>query len=128
MAWPPDGSAWLPLFLPLLLGPVKLYVCHRQLAHGGAERKYLATEFVRTGWDVKAIQKLIVTSATYRQSSEIQPELLRRDPENRLLARSPRYRLPAEMVRDEILAMSGLLSDKVGGPSVKPYQPAGVWD
>src|SRR5262249_36565676 len=88
----------------------------------------LATKLLRTGWDVKAIQKLIVMTATHRQSSEIQPKPLQRDPENRLLARGPRYRLPAEMVRDEILAMSGLLSDKIGGPSVKPYQPAGVWD
>jgi hypothetical protein len=89
---------------------------------------WLATEFVRIGWDVKAMQKLIVTSATYRQASEIKQELMQKDPENRLLARGPRYRLPAEMVRDEILAMSGLLSARIGGPSVKPYQPAGLWD
>jgi hypothetical protein len=89
---------------------------------------WLATEFVRTGWDVKAIQKLIVTSATYRQSSAATPELQLKDPENRLLARGPRYRLPAEVVRDQILAISGLLSRRIGGPSVKPYQPAGVWD
>ena len=89
---------------------------------------WLATEFVRNGWDVKAMQKLIVTSATYRQSSTITPDLLERDPENRLLARGPRYRLPAEIVRDQVLAMSGLLSGKIGGPSVKPYAPADVWD
>jgi hypothetical protein len=89
---------------------------------------WLATEFVRIGWDVKAMQKLIVTSATYRQASEIRPDLLEKDPENRLLAHGPRYRLPAEMVRDELLTMSGLLSAKIGGPSVRPYQPAGVWD
>jgi hypothetical protein len=89
---------------------------------------WLATEFVRIGWDVKAMQKLIVSSATYRQASTVRPELLQKDSENRLLARGPRYRLPAEMVRDEILAMSGLLSARIGGPSVKPYQPAGVWD
>ncbi len=89
---------------------------------------WLATEFVRSGWDVKAMQKLIVTSATYRQSSGTTPELLERDPDNRLLARGPRFRLPAEMVRDQMLAVAGLLVEKIGGPSVKPYQPDGVWD
>jgi hypothetical protein len=88
---------------------------------------WLATEFVRTGWDMKAIQKTIVLSATYRQASKIRPELLQKDPENRLLARGPRVRLPAEMVRDQALAISGLLVEKIGGPSVKPYQPAGLW-
>jgi hypothetical protein len=88
---------------------------------------WLATEFIRTGWDVKAMQKLIVTSATYRQSSKTSPELQQRDPENRLLARAPRFRLPAEMVRDQALFVSGLLVEKAGGPSVKPYQPAGLW-
>jgi hypothetical protein len=73
------------------------------------------------------MQKLIVTSATYRQSSKMSPDLQQRDPENRLLARGPRYRLPAEMVRDQALFVSGLLSEKLGGPSVKPYQPAGLW-
>jgi len=88
---------------------------------------WLATEFIRTGWDVKAMQKLIVTSATYRQSSQVSPELEQRDPENRLLARAPRFRLAAEMIRDQALFVSGLLAEKVGGPSVKPYQPAGLW-
>lgn len=89
---------------------------------------WLATEFVRRGWDMKAMQRLIVTSATYRQSSRTTPELRRRDPENRLLARASRLRLPAEFVRDQALAASGLLVRKIGGPSVKPYQPPGVWD
>jgi hypothetical protein len=88
---------------------------------------WLATEFVRLGWDMKAIQKTIVMSAAYRQSSKTIPELLQRDPDNRLLARGPRLRLPAEMIRDQALAISGLLVDKIGGPSVKPYQPAGLW-
>jgi len=88
---------------------------------------WLATEFVRTGWDMKAMQKLIVMSATYRQSSKTAPELEQRDPDNRLLARGPRFRLPAEMIRDQALAVSGLLYEKLGGPSVKPYQPAGLW-
>ncbi len=89
---------------------------------------WLATEFVRTGWDIKAMQRLIVTSATYRQSSRASRELIERDPENRLVARGPRFRLPAEIVRDNALAISGLLNDKIGGPSVYPYQPAGLWE
>jgi hypothetical protein len=88
---------------------------------------WLATEFVQSGWDVKALQKLIVMSATYRQSSKVTPELMQKDPENRLLARAPRLRLGAETVRDQALAVSGLLVEKVGGPSVKPYQPPGLW-
>jgi len=89
---------------------------------------WLATEFVRLKWDMKALQKLIVTSATYRQASHVTPMLLKRDPENRLLARGPRFRLPAELVRDQALAASGLLVEKIGGPSVRPYMPEGVWD
>jgi hypothetical protein len=89
---------------------------------------WLATEFIRIGWDVRAMQRLIVTSATYRQSSVATPALLQRDPENRLLARGPRFRLPAEVVRDNALAVSGLLVEKLGGASVKPYQPAGMWE
>ena len=88
---------------------------------------WLATEFVRTGWDVKAMQKLIVTSATYRQASTVTPDLLGKDADNRLLARGSRYRLPAEMLRDQLLAVSGLLVERIGGPSVKPYQPDGLW-
>lgn len=88
---------------------------------------WLATEFVATGWDVKALQKTIVMSATYRQSSKVTPELMQKDPDNRMLARGPRVRLSAEMVRDQALAVSGLLVEKIGGPSVKPYQPAGLW-
>ena len=89
---------------------------------------WLATEFVRTGWDLKAIQKLMVTSATYRQSSAVRPDLQRRDPENRLCARMARLRLPAEVIRDQALFASGLLKEKIGGPGVRPYQPDGVWD
>ena len=72
--------------------------------------------------------RLMVTSATYRQSSRVTPELEERDPYNKLLARGPRFRVPAEAVRDEALAASGLLSAKIGGPSVFPYQPDGIWD
>src|SRR6185295_2441124 len=89
---------------------------------------WLATEFVASGWDVKALHRRIVTSATYRQASAASPALLERDPENRLLARGPRGRLPSFMLRDQALALSGLLVEKVGGPPVKPYQPEGVWE
>jgi hypothetical protein len=89
---------------------------------------WLATEFVRTGWNVKAVERLIVTSATYRQSSKVTPELEERDPENRLLARGPRFRLSAEEIRDNALAVSGLLNPQIGGPSAYPYQPKGVWE
>lgn len=89
---------------------------------------WLATEFIRTKWDVREMQRLIVTSATYRQSSHVSRELLEKDPENRLLARGPRFRLPAEVIRDNALAVSGLLNEEVGGPSVFPYQPKGLWE
>ena len=89
---------------------------------------WLATEFVRTGWDVKALQKTIVMSATYRQSSDASAGLRAKDPDNRLLARGPSARLSADIVRDQALAVSGLLVDKIGGPSVKPYQPEGLWN
>jgi hypothetical protein len=89
---------------------------------------WLAVHFVESGWDVKGLMKLMVMSATYRQSSNNSPELLARDPENRLLAHAPRYRLPAEVIRDQALAIGGLLVDHLGGPSVKPYQPPGIWE
>jgi hypothetical protein len=89
---------------------------------------YLACQFIESGWDVKAMQKLIVMSAAYQQESRITPALLERDPENRLLARGPRHRLSAETIRDNALRISGLLQTRVGGPSVKPYQPAGLWE
>jgi hypothetical protein len=89
---------------------------------------WLAIEFVKSGWDVKHVHRLIVTSAVYRQSSRVTKALFERDPENRLLARGPRLRLSAEMIRDQALFVSGLLVEKQGGPSVKPYQPAGLWN
>jgi hypothetical protein len=88
---------------------------------------WLAVDFRNSGWDVKALLKLIVMSATYRQSSVATPASLEKDPENRLLARGPRFRLGPEEIRDQALAASGLLVEKLGGPSVKPYQPAGLW-
>jgi hypothetical protein len=89
---------------------------------------WLATEFMDKGWDMKAMHRLIVTSATYRQSSKATPELIEKDPANILLSRGARFRVEAEMVRDITLAASGLLSSKIGGPSVFPYQPNGVWE
>jgi mono/diheme cytochrome c family protein len=88
---------------------------------------WLALEYVRLGWDTKALLRLLVTSATYRQSSRVTPELLAKDPRNRLLTRGPRFRLDAETVRDQALAVSGLLSRKTHGPSVFPPQPPGLW-
>lgn len=88
---------------------------------------WLATEFIRSGWDIKNLQKLIVTSATYRQQSNLTPRLLEIDPDNRLLARGPRQRLPAHIIRDQALFISGLLVEKLGGPSVSPYQPKDLW-
>ncbi len=88
---------------------------------------WLAAEFIDSGWNVRHMQRLMVTSATYRQSSRVSPAAAARDPENRMLARGSRYRLDAEMVRDNALATSGLLVQKLGGPSVKPYQPDGLW-
>lgn len=89
---------------------------------------WLATEFIGSGWNVKHLLRLIVTSATYRQSSVVTEELLRVDPQNRLLARGPRFRLDAEEIRDNALYVSGLLIEKLGGKGVRPYQPSGIWE
>jgi hypothetical protein len=89
---------------------------------------WLAVRFMDSGWDLKALIEVIVSSATYRQSSVPTPELLAQDPDNRQLARGPRFRLPAEIIRDQALAASGLLVPKLGGPSVRPYQPDGLWE
>ena len=88
---------------------------------------WLAARFM-TDWDVKAIHRLIVTSATYRQSSRTTPQLQEKDPENRLLARGPRFRMNAHTLRDQALFASGLYVERLGGPSVKPYQPPGIWE
>ena len=88
---------------------------------------WLATMFIDSGWDMKAVQRAIVTSATYRQASHVTPDEFEADPENRSLARGPRLRLQPQMIRDQALAVAGLLVEKVGGPSVKPYQPEGLW-
>ncbi|MEM9339007.1 MAG: DUF1553 domain-containing protein [Bacteroidota bacterium] len=89
---------------------------------------WLAVDFIENGWDTKYLQKMIVMSAAYRQSSKVTPDLLETDPENLLLTHGPRYRMPAEMIRDNALAVSGLLVTQQGGESVYPYQPEGLWD
>ena len=89
---------------------------------------WLATELIQSGWNLQHIQRLIVGSSTYQQRSEATPDMYQRDPDNRLLARGPRYRLQSEALRDNALSISGLLVHKVGGPSVMPYQPAGLWE
>jgi hypothetical protein len=89
---------------------------------------WLAKHFMDSGWDLKGLHKLIVMSATYRQASEASVDLLARDPENKLLARGPKQRLTAEMLRDAALSTAGLLVKKIGGPSVRPYQPEGLWE
>ncbi len=88
---------------------------------------WLAIDFREHGWDVKRLFRLMVLSATYRQSATTTPEKQEKDPQNKLLAHGPRFRMDAEMVRDNALAASGLLVRKIGGPSVRPYQPEGVW-
>jgi hypothetical protein len=88
---------------------------------------WLAKELVRQGWSQKAMHRLIVTSATYRQSSRVTPDRLERDPFNRLFSRGPRFRMEVEMVRDQALALGGLLKRTIGGPSVFPHQPDGIW-
>jgi len=89
---------------------------------------WLAVELVESGWDLRHLLRLIATSETYRQSSDVSPEQLESDPANRLLARAPRFRLPAWMIRDNALRSSGLLNAALGGPPVKPWQPEGVWE
>lgn len=89
---------------------------------------WMATEFIRLKWNQKAMWKELVTSATYRQSSKVSPALLKIDPLNRLLARGPRFRLTAEVLRDQAMYFGGLLVEQIGGPSVRPYQPKGIWD
>ena len=89
---------------------------------------WLAVDFRESGWDTKRFFKMLVMSSTYRQSAAVTPEMIAKDADNRLLSRGPRFRMDAEMVRDYALAASGLLVPIIGGPSVKPYQPDGVWE
>lgn len=89
---------------------------------------WLAADFMEHDWDIQYLLKKIMSSATYQQKSELRPDLKKSDPENKLLARAPRIRMSGEMIRDYILATSGLLNNEIGGSSVKPYQPAGLWE
>jgi hypothetical protein len=89
---------------------------------------WLAVDFMEHGWDIKRLVKQLVLSATYRQSAKVLEKSLQKDPENKYLSHAPRLRLKAEFVRDLVLASSGLLVDTIGGPSVKPYQPKGIWE
>ena len=89
---------------------------------------YLSRDLVDNNWDLKRLIKSILMSATYQQTSRVTPELLQKDPQNELLSRGPRFRIDAEMLRDNALFLSGLLTEKLGGKSVKPYQPAGIWE
>ncbi len=119
---------WYHFFGQGLVGTLSDFGAQGEPPMHGALLDWLAVEFIESGWDVKAQARLITTSAVYRQSSDAPPEWTAHDPDNRLLARGPRYRLPAELVRDQALAASGLLVRTLGGPSVKPYQPDGLWE
>src|SRR5262249_57392460 len=93
-----------------------------------ALRAWLTVEFRESGWDLKRLFRLMVESSAYRQSAAATPEKIEKDPFNRLLSRGPRFRMDAEVIRDQALAVGGLLVGTVGGPSVRPYQPEGVWE
>lgn len=119
---------WKILFGQGIVSTLEDYGTQGALATHPDLLDWLAVEFVESGWDVRHMIRLMVTSRTYRLSSAATPELTRRDPANHWLARQGRFRIDAEMIRDSALSASGLLSPKVGGPSVKPYQPAGYWE
>ena len=118
---------WQMLFGQGLVRTVEDFGSQGELPSHPGLLDWLAVEFMTMGWDTKALLKTILTSAVYRQDSRVGSELLERDPENRLLARGPRFRLDAAVIRDQALAASGLLVEALGGPSVRPYQPAGIW-
>jgi hypothetical protein len=118
---------WAQLFGTGIVATEEDFGTQGELPSHPALLDWMADRYMELSWNTKAMLKLIVTSATYRQSSRVTPALVARDPRNRLLARAPRVRLEAEMVRDQALALSGLLSPKIGGPSVFPPQPEGLW-
>lgn len=119
---------WAQFFGTGLVKTVEDFGSQGELPSHAELLDYLAVDFMKNGWDLKRLQKQIVMSAVYRQSSAGSPQLLERDPENRLLARMSRFRLPAELVRDNALAVAGLLNPTIGGRSVSPYQPPGLWE
>ncbi|MEN9678390.1 MAG: hypothetical protein RIS76_4286 [Verrucomicrobiota bacterium] len=122
------NRAWKQHFGRGLVNTLNDFGAQGQLPSHPELLDWLASSFMDSGWDLKALHKVIVMSATYRQSSDASPDRVARDPDNRLLARGPRHRLSAEQIRDSALAVSGLLNPAMGGASVKPYQPAGVWE
>ncbi|MEZ5328514.1 MAG: DUF1553 domain-containing protein [Verrucomicrobiales bacterium] len=119
---------WALLFGRGLVGTVTDFGSQGEMPSHPELLDWMAVDFMEHGWDIKRTLRQIVTSATYRQSSRIPAELRKEDPENRWLARGPRFRLQGEFIRDGALAVSGLLVDEVGGPGVKPYQPDGLWN
>jgi hypothetical protein len=119
---------WQEVFGMGLVRTAEDFGVNGEMPSHGELLDWLAVEFRESGWDVKKLFRLLVTSAAYRQASVATPEKLEKDPPNRLLSRGPRFRMDAEMVRDYALAASGLMAPKIGGPSVKPYQPDGVWE
>ncbi len=118
---------WHQIFGVGIVKTVNDFGSQAELPSHPALLDWLAADFMDSGWDLKATLRTIVTSATYQQCSDTTPGMMASDPENRLLARGPRTRLPAEMVRDSVLFAGGKLVEKIGGPSVKPYQPEGLW-
>jgi hypothetical protein len=122
------NRAWQELFGTGLVATAGDFGITGQLPSHPGLLDWLAVEFRESGWDIKALYRRMVTSAAYRQSGLVSPEALEQDPQNRLLSRGPRFRMDGEMIRDYALAASGLLVEELGGPSVKPYQPGGVWE
>lgn len=119
---------WEMLFGSGLVATLENFGSQAEPPSNAALLDWLAIEFREQGWSTKRLLRTIVTSATYRQSAAAPAELLARDPANRLLARGPRFRLTPEMIRDQALAASGLLVERIGGPAIRPYQPASSWD
>jgi len=119
---------WQEIFGTGIVRTAEDFGSQGELPSNQALLDWMAVEFRESGWDMKKFFRMLVTSATYRQSAVAAPEKLKADPDNRLLSRGPRFRMDAEMVRDYALAASGLLNPQIGGPSVKPYQPPGLWE
>jgi len=119
---------WQEIFGTGIVRTAEDFGSQGELPSNQALLDWMAVEFRESGWDMKKFFRMLVTSATYRQSAVATPEKLKADPENRLLSRGPRFRMDAEMVRDYALAASGLLNPQIGGPSVKTYQPPGLWE
>lgn len=122
------NRAWQELFGVGIVRTTGDFGISGELPVNQALLDWLAVDFREHGWDMKRLYRMMALSATYRQSATTTPEKLSKDPQNRLLSRGPRFRMDGEMVRDYALAASGLLVDKIGGPSVRPYQPEGVWE